>query len=115
MPHAVFITCGKSLRSDWTMQRLGTTLEDVLPEDLRHRFAGACQWSLLQSCSITFEGSYHDQELHEILFRCIMMPMQSLNGEVGFIFGTGSQKMFPRAFLFENALIFRNREIFLAT
>jgi len=43
--------------------------------------------------SIILEGSYHDQELYEILFRCVMLPVQSLNGGVDFIFGAGSHKI----------------------
>jgi len=93
MPHAVFIACGKTLQSDWAMERLGTTLEDVLPEDLRDRFAEGCQKSLEESCSVPLEGSYHDENLREILFRCVMMPVQSLSGEMDFIFGAYSHKV----------------------
>ena len=49
MPHAVFITCGETLQSDWAMPRLGGTLQDDLPMGLQDRFTAGCQRSLAET------------------------------------------------------------------
>tara|TARA_B100002003_G_scaffold232664_1_gene244702 strand:+ start:362 stop:814 length:453 start_codon:yes stop_codon:yes gene_type:complete len=93
MPHAVFIACGDTLQSNWDMARLGATLEDALPDDLRDRFAEGCQMSLDEGRPVPVEGRYRDQDLGEILFRCVMMPVQAMNDGVDFIFGAYSHKI----------------------
>ncbi len=93
MPCAVFIACGNTLRSDWDMQRLGSNLEDILPEDLRDRFAEGCQRSLQEGGPVPVEGSYHDPDFREVLFRCVMLPVQSPNDSGDFIYGGYSQKI----------------------
>ncbi|NQV59671.1 MAG: hypothetical protein HQ502_08380 [Alphaproteobacteria bacterium] len=93
MPHAVFIACGETLQSDWAMPRLGATLEDALPDNLRDSFAEGCQRSLEKGCPVPVEGSYCDQDLREILFRCVMMPVRAMNDGVNFIFGAYSHKV----------------------
>jgi hypothetical protein len=93
MPHAVFIACGETLQSNWDMLRLGATLEDSLPDDLQVRFSQGCQQSLEEGRPVPVEGSYHDEDLHEILFRCVMMPVQAMNDGVEFVFGAYSHKV----------------------
>ena len=93
MYHAVFIACGDTLQSDWEMQRLGETLEDSLPVALCDRFAEGCQRSLKEGCPVPVEGSYRDDADHEILFRCVMMPVRAPNDGVDFIYGAYSHKI----------------------
>lgn len=92
MPNAVFIACGDTLQSDWAMERLGTTLEDALPGALRDRFVEGCRRSLEEGRPVPVEGRYHDRDLSEVWFRCVMMPVQAMNDGVGLVYGAYSHK-----------------------
>ncbi|MDP6564939.1 MAG: hypothetical protein QF578_08955 [Alphaproteobacteria bacterium] len=93
MLHAVFIGCGDTLRSHWGVGNLGATLEDVLPDDLLYRFAEGCERSLMKGSPVLIDGSYHDRDGREVLFRCTMMPVQSLGDGPDFIYGAYSHKI----------------------
>jgi hypothetical protein len=94
-PCAVFIACGNMLRSHWDMEGLGSNLEDTLPGGLRDRFADGCQRSLQKGGPVQIEGSYHNPDLSEILFRGVMLPMQAPISGGNFIYGGYSQKIAP--------------------
>ncbi|MBT4487004.1 MAG: hypothetical protein HOK30_23305 [Rhodospirillaceae bacterium] len=92
MPHAVFIACGNTLQSGWDMQRLGATVEDVVPGALQEHFAEGCRRSLENSAPVPLEGSFMDSTNAEVVYRCVMMPVRPLNDDVIFIYGAYSQK-----------------------
>ncbi|MBT3373692.1 MAG: hypothetical protein HOA08_10055 [Rhodospirillaceae bacterium] len=93
MPHAVFIACGDTLQSEWQMERLGETLEDSLPVELCSRFAEGCRRSLEEGCPVPVEGSYRNEANHEVLFRCVMMPVRAMNDAVEFVYGAYSHRL----------------------
>ncbi len=93
MPHAVFITCGVTLRSDWDMDNVGTTLQDAIPGELQDRFTEGCARSLEQGIPVPLEGRFRDDDDAEVTFRCVMMPVKALNDDVTFIYGAYSQKL----------------------
>ena len=93
MHHAVFIACGDTLQSHWNMERLGSTLADALPSELQGPFAEGCQKTIKDGSPVPVEGSYHDEILGEVLFSCIMMPVQSSNDSGSFIYGAYSHKV----------------------
>ncbi|MDE0943031.1 MAG: hypothetical protein OSB58_11460 [Alphaproteobacteria bacterium] len=89
--HSVFIACGKNLRSDWGMDRLGMSLKNAVPVELYDRFTKGCQRAVAASCPIPIEGQYRDEGHCNVLFRCIIMPVRSSGDEGNFIFGANSQ------------------------
>ena len=92
MPRSVFIACGEGVQSNWQMERLGCTLEDILPGELCDRFTDGCSESLATGSPVPIEGKYHDDESREVLFRCILMPVRAMNDKIDFIYGAYSQK-----------------------
>ncbi len=70
MPHAVFIACGATLKSDWDMERLGETIQATLPSALCGRFAEGCERSLeeqrLVVCNRSKKASVFERKILEI-------------------------------------------------
>ena len=93
IPYAVFIACGDTIQSTWDMDRLGSSIEDTIPDNLQDRFTEGCQRSLEISGPVPVEGRYRDNENVEVLFRCVMMPVRDLNDDISFIYGAYSHKI----------------------
>ncbi|MBT4490577.1 MAG: hypothetical protein HOK30_23945 [Rhodospirillaceae bacterium] len=92
-PNAVVIACGDTVRDDWDIDRLGDTLAVSLPDGLQELFAEGCRQSLEEGGPVPVEGSYQHPELREVLFRCIMMPVQGINEGGNFVCGAYSHKI----------------------
>ena len=75
------------------MECLGETLENPLPVELRKRFAEGCQRSLKEDRPVPVEGSYRNEADREVLFRCIMMPVRTMNDAVDFVYGAYSHRI----------------------
>jgi hypothetical protein len=88
----VFIRCGEGVGFGRGGKAVGSAILDTIPEPLGDLFSDACIAAQSTLRPVDREGEAASEDDADIRYRAIFMPVRSMSGEPGYIFGalTGS-------------------------